>query len=227
MQPQAFEPNLPGQEEEMLRRFADSMQMNFERWKEGTGYDLEALKCLSPQNQRRMEDQMTPPAGWRDVEALAALDTPTARETLRAAVHAQAIEVSLAVLSYAPRLVDDGTRTDVILRALVEAQPFAGQTETLDRAMAFHPPVVVQALFARLLRASGEMAYHCAATLAAIFGVVDSRYDWSLRPLYLAFNTDDAAARRKAFLALCQTLGVDDAAQLAVSAAFDDRHRAP
>jgi len=70
-----------------------------------------------------------------------------------------------------PRLVDDSTRTDVILRALVEAQPFAGQTETLDLVMAFHPPVVVQALFVRLLRASGDMAYHCAATLSAIHGV--------------------------------------------------------
>lgn len=33
--------------------------------------------------------------------------------------------------------------------------------------------------------------------------------------MYLAFNTDDPAARREAFLALCATLGVDGPAQLA------------
>jgi hypothetical protein len=102
------------------------------------------------------------------------------------------------------------------LHALTEAGAFAGRTETLDLVMEFHPPEVVQALFVGLLRASGEMAYHFAATLTAIHGVVDSRYDWSLRPLYLAFNTDDVGSRREAFLALCATLKVDGAAQLEV-----------
>lgn len=82
--------------------------------------------------------------------------------------------------------------------------------------MEFHPSPVVQVLFVQLLSAAGERAYHCAATLIAIHGVVDSRYDGSLRPLYLAFNSDDSAARRQAFLALCLALGVDGAARLAV-----------
>ncbi|MBL0171704.1 MAG: hypothetical protein IPP90_13460 [Gemmatimonadaceae bacterium] len=198
------------------RRFADSKRMDYDRWKEGIGYDLDALASLSVESQRVVERQLTPPSGWRDVEALAALDTATARETLRGAVHAEDIEVRLAVLSHAPELIDDATRTDAILLALTEAGPFAGRTETLDLVMEFHPPVVVQAMFVRLLLATGEMAYHYAATLTAIHGVVDSRYDWSLRPMYLAFNTDEMSARREAFLSLCTTLGVDGPAQLAV-----------
>ena len=204
-----------GADTDAWRRFAESKRIDYDRWKEGTGYDLEALASLSAESQRLVERQLTPPSGWRDVEALVALDTPTARETLRRAVLAGDIEVRLAVLSYAPALIDDDTRTDTILSALGEAAPFAGRAQTLDLVMEFHPPVVVQALFVWLLRARGEMAYHYAATLAAIYGVVDSRYDWSLRPMYLAFNTDDPAARREAFLALCATLGVDGPAQLA------------
>lgn len=196
------------------QRFAHSKQIDYDRWKEGTGYDLEALASLSAESQRLVERQLTPPSGWRDVEALAALDTPTAQETLRRAVHAGDIEVRLAVLSRAPALIDDATRTETLLAALGEAAPFAGRTEVLDLVIEFHPPVVVQELFRGLLRASGEMAYHLAATLAAIHGIVDSRHDWSLRPMYLAFNTDDRAARRAAFLALCTKLGVDGPEQL-------------
>ncbi|MBL8981604.1 MAG: hypothetical protein JNL26_05440 [Gemmatimonadetes bacterium] len=202
---------------EAWRRFNDSKRIDYERWKEGIGYDLEALASLSVESQRAVERELTPPSGWRDVEALAALDTPTARETLRQAIHAANLEVRLAVLSRAPAVVDDATRTQVILTALGEAAPFAGRTEALDLVMEYHPPEVVQALFGWLLRASGEMAYHYAATLAAIHGVVDSRYDWSLRPMYLAFNTEDPAARREAFLALCAKLGVDGPALLAIA----------
>lgn len=218
-----------GADADAWRRFADSMRIDYDRWKEGTGYDLEALASLSVESQRLVERQLTPPSGWRDVEALVALDTPTARETLRRAVHAADLEVRLAVLSRASALIDDATRTQVLLTALGEAAPFSGLTETLDLVMAFHPPVVVQALFVWLLRASGEAAYHYAATLAAIHGIVDSRYDWSLRPMYLAFNTVDAAARREAFLAFCAKLGVDGHAQLATvdQAIAAHRDRAP
>ncbi|MEQ1693124.1 MAG: hypothetical protein ABMA00_17675, partial [Gemmatimonas sp.] len=209
-------PGDAGAELEAWRRFVESKQIDYDRWKEGIGFDLEALASMSSESRRLVEAQLTPPSGWRDVEALAALDTPTARETLRRAVRAEDIEVRLAVLSRAPALIDDNTRTETILSALTDAGPFAGRTETLDLVMEFHPPVVVQALFVGLLRATGEMAYHFAATLTAIHGVVDSRYDWSLRPMYLAFNTDDASARRDAFLTLCSTIGIDGAAQLAV-----------
>jgi hypothetical protein len=205
-----------GADAEAWRRFADSTRIDYERWKEGLGYDLEALASMSPASRRLVEGQLTPPSGWRDVEALVALDTPTAQETLRNAVRAGNLEVRLAVLTYAPHVIDDATRTEVILQALTEAGAFAGRTEMLDLVMDFHPPVIVQAMFVRLLTAPGDMAYHVAATLAAIHGVVESRYDWSLRPMYLAFNTDDLSARREAFLSLCATMGVDAIAQLAL-----------
>lgn len=125
--------------------------MDYDRWKEGIGYDLDALESMSPASRRLVEGQLTPPSGWQDVEAMVALDTPSARGTLRNTVHADDIEVRLAVLTYAPHVIDDTTRTECILRALTETRAFAGRTETLDLVMDFHPPVVVQALFVRLL----------------------------------------------------------------------------
>ena len=229
-QPKPFAPDEHDKESDLLQRFDDSTQMNYDRWKEGTGYDLQALASMSPASQRATEARLTPPSSWRDVEALAALDTPTARQTLQLAVRDEPIDVRLAVLSYASALIDDATRTDTILLALTQVGPFAGRTETLDLVMEFHPPIIVQALFVGLLQASGEMAYHYAAALAAIHGVVDSRHDWSLRPLYLAFNTDDAVARRDAFLTLCSTIGVNGADQLAIvnrTIAGSDQRRSP
>ena len=64
------------------------------------------------------------------------------------------------------------------------------------------------------LSGSAESAYHFAATLATLRGVVESRYDWSMRPLFLRFSTSDRAERRAALLALCEAIGEDGPARL-------------
>lgn len=193
------------------QRFLASMPMDRERWHDGTGYDLDALLALSPDERAAMERRMTPPSDWRDVEALALLDTPSARGTLTVALQSPSIALRLAVLRHAPALADDDTRTAILLRALRETAPFGGLTQALDLIEEHHPPAVVRALFTGLLEAPGDVACHCAELLAVIHGAIASRYDFALRPLCLAFNTDDMVARREAFLALCAVIGVDGA----------------
>lgn len=225
-QPAPFIPSVATQSSEAATRFMESQELTFEHWKEGTGYDLEALRELSADEQTSVERHLTPPKDGRDVEALAALGTPSAQQTLRRALQSEHLGVRLAVLRHAPEQLDDETRTEILCKALAEAAPFAGGTDALDLILEFHPPKIVEALFIGLLTSKGEMAYHFAATLTAIHGIVESRYDWSLRPLYLAFNTEEATARRAAFLTLCETLGVDGPKHLAF---IDSRYqsRAP
>lgn len=215
-QPRDVDPRVALQaEHEALTRFNASMQLDYERWREGTSYDLDALRAMSPVARATIELRLTPPSGWRDVEALAHIDTSTAAETLRTAARHGSPEVRMAVLHHAPHLVEHGLRTESLVRALSEARPFEGLSATLDEVMEHHPPPVIDALFAGLLTAPGENAYHYAAALTVIHGKAESVYDWALRPLWLEFNTDDLAARRTAFLTLCSTLDVDGSERLA------------
>lgn len=215
-QPREVDPRAAQQaEHDALVRFTDSMQLDYERWREGTGYDLDALRAMSPVARATIELRLTPPAGWRDVEALAHIDTPTAVESLRDAAVQGSPEVRMAVLRHAPHLVPQDVRTASLVRALSEARPFEGLSATLDEVMDHHPEPVIDALFAGLLTAPGENAYHYAAALTVIHGKAASAYDWDLRPLWLEFNTDDVSARRAAFLTLCSTLDVDGPERLA------------
>jgi hypothetical protein len=101
-----------------LDRFRESMRIDYERWHDGIGYDLDALRAMSPLARSVIETSLTPPGGWRDVEALAELDTVTAADTLREAATRGTTEIRMAVLSYAPHLVSEADRIASIARWL-------------------------------------------------------------------------------------------------------------
>jgi hypothetical protein len=106
------------------------------------------------------------------------------------------------VARHAPELVDPSRRIAMLVQALETAQITSGLSEALDQIETFHPPPVIDALFRGLVEREGDVAYHCAEMLAVIHGAVPSRYDWSMRPLFLRFNTDDREARREALAEL-------------------------
>jgi len=81
-------------------------------------------------------------------------------------------------------------------------------SRALEQIEAFHPPVIMDALWRGLTEREGDVAYHCAETLAIIHGAISSRFDWTLRPLFLRFNTDDADQRRDAKRELERVLNV-------------------
>ena len=80
--------------------------------------------------------------------------------------------VRLAVADRAPARVPDGVRTDMLLCALESAEIMSGLSAALDLMETFHPPVVIDALFAGLIERDGDIAYHCAATLPVIYGKI-------------------------------------------------------
>ena len=56
-----------------LQRFEKSMVIDYEKWHDGVGYDVDALRSAS-QAERKAIEQMVihhSPRGWRDIEALA------------------------------------------------------------------------------------------------------------------------------------------------------------
>jgi len=106
-----------------MSRFIESMNIDYEKWHDGIGYDLRALEEADKKERKAIERILVNrnPKDWRDIEALAILDTPGARSALLVAVLGGINEVNMAVLRYAPELVNDELRTKLIVKALKSA----------------------------------------------------------------------------------------------------------
>ena len=199
-----------------MQRFLSSMVMDYEKWHDGIGYDVDALAECPPGERTIAESRLLPPQGWRDVEALAslrALGSESAEFALRAALHSTVNEVRLAVMRHAPDLVDDDARTVALVRAIESAGSFDGLDATLSQVESFHPSAVVDALFRGLFTRDGTTATNYAAMLAFVHGKAEEPFDWALRPLFLKFNTEDQAERETAYQELCALLEVDPKAR--------------
>lgn len=194
-----------------LNRFRRSMQIGFDQWHDGIGYDLEALRAASLEERAAIEALLLSRAAadWRDVEALAALDTPRAREALMAAARHGSPAIRLAVQRHAPGLLNESERTAALVAALEVPELGDGLSAALDEAATYHPPEVVAALFRGALHGSGENAVHFAALLAYVHGQAAEPFDWDQRPFFLRFNTDNKAERVAVFRELCARIGVD------------------
>lgn len=192
-------------------RFVASMNIDYEKWREGIGYDLDAIREAGEADRSRIEDLLVGRGGstWRDVAALAALGTKRAMTTLRQALATGSSEVQMAVMNSAPDLVDHDIRTRTLVQALKGADLYAGLGPALDQVETFHPPEVIDALLWCALEREGGIAPSFAARLFFIHGISDSPFDWNHRPFFLRFNTADRTERETAFRELCERIGTD------------------
>jgi hypothetical protein len=197
-------------------RFRASMLVDRDRWRDGIGYDLEALDAMTAAERAGIEAELAARAtpDWRDLEALARLGGSAARLAMQRALRHGDPGVRGAALRHGWSLLSDGERLLGIRRALEEATLFNGLTEALEAAEAFHPPAVIDLLLRALLAREGEVAVHLAALLVFLHGLADEPFDWAQRPFFLRFATADPAERRAAFRELCVRLDRDPAALL-------------
>lgn len=198
-----------------IDKFRASMKVDYEMWHDGVGYKVELLAEVTDADRAQILSMLVPPSGWRDVEALAALDTDGARTALRKALKSGNAEVRAAVLRYAPTIATDAERLETILHALKHGKFFDDLTSVLDQVEEFHPPEVINALFRGLFVRPGEIATNYAGMLTFLHGKADSTFDWDQRPLFLKFNSDDGAERTRAFEELCVLLELDPAEVMA------------
>jgi len=194
-----------------VSRFIESMKINFEKWHDGIGYDLEALAEANNEEREVIEKILVekPPQDWRDIEALAILDTPRARSALQGAIHSGRNEVNMAVLRFTPELVKDELKTKLIVESLKSASFFHGLYQTLYIVEKYHPKEVIKELFYGLLNREGEVAVSYAAMLFYIYGKTESYFPFENRAFFLKFNTSILSDRKIVFKELCEKIGVD------------------
>jgi hypothetical protein len=148
-------------------------------------------------------------ADWRDVQALAELDSPAARRTLLIAAEQGSLEIQLAINKYAPKLIDEKKRAARLVEGLKSPRLSGGWSQALDATIHFHPPEVIAALLRETRYGSSQKAVNFAAMLMYLHGKAQEPFDMELRPFFLQFGTDDPAEREAAFLALCEQIGVN------------------
>ncbi len=196
---------------EIVDRFRESMVIDYERWREGVSYDIKLLQTATTEERTEIERVLLCKSvdDWRDVEALAALDSPKAFEKLRSAIHHRDHAIVMAILEHAPQLVSQKERTELIVAALRSADFYHGLTQALHEVEQYHPPEIIETLLNCLLdRESGVLA-HFAGMLMYLHGKADVPFDWEKRPFYLRFNTPDRLQREMAFRELCEAIGLD------------------
>ncbi|HEV7721941.1 MAG TPA: hypothetical protein VGO60_11675 [Iamia sp.] len=180
-------------------RFEDSLALDFERWHDGIGIDLDALAALEGAERERAEARLlgAPALTWREVQGLAVLDTAAARAALRGVLaEGDDRETQLAVVRHAPGVLGPGELDAILVAGLGDAVIGGGLTSVLDLVEAHHPPAVLDALVARARDRPGEVAVHLAALADFLLGPATEAFDWDHRPLYLRFHAPPGSPER-------------------------------
>jgi hypothetical protein len=194
-----------------LQRFENSMIIDYEKWHDGIGYDLDALKQASPEERKTIEQILIQhkPRDWRDIEALAQINNEGSRKIIKEAMKDPDPDVRVAVTRYAPKLVTKTERSQSLIKALETAELFGGLSQTLDDIEEYHPEEVKEALIKGLLSRNGEVATLFAGMLFYIYGKADEAFDMNQRPFFLRFNTENKEERVQVFIELCKQLNIN------------------
>jgi len=193
-----------------LQRFEASMKIGFEEWHDGIGYDIAAIRLASQAELDAIEQILInhSPRDWRDIEALAEINTKCAREIIKESIKDSNPVIRIAVTRFAPDLITDNERTQSIIHALENAQIFSGFSNILDEVERYHPKEVKEALIKALLTRRGDVAVLFAAMLFYLFGQAKEPFDWKQRSFFLRFNTEDRKERVEVFRDLCKKLKI-------------------
>ena len=196
---------------EAANRFVASMNITYEMWHDGEGYDLDALEQVPASEQDAIEKVLIAhrPRDWRDIEALAQIDSPGARREVEAALKSSDAKVRQEAMQYAGEKADSADRERLLIQTLRSADLYGGLSQAIDECEEFHPPAVIDALFRGALDRDGDVAVNFAAMLFFLHGKAKEPFDWDHRPFFLRFNTSDRAQRQAVFSELCKTVGVD------------------
>ena len=192
---------------EAYSRFLSSLELDFDRWHDGEGYDLEALAGIDDSERGDVVSELARRAPtWREIEALEAIDIPPAFMAIKRALRdGQSIDTRLAAAESLHRLGKLDEPIDAVLaREIAKLEDIGdGATRALLMAEDFPTDAVKRALLDASHRRT-DSAMHCAGVLCYLTGAGKEPFDWDLRPLLLRLGPKEPEAdRTAAFRELC------------------------
>ena len=196
---------------EAYQRFLKSLQIDYEKWHDGEGYDLDAMSKLEGDERNEVErllvDRLRTEPDWREIEALGALNTANARLAIRAALQCNDTKTRLHA---AEELMDMGEEVDldpIILEALRTTGIYGGASYAIDLAEKYPSAAVRKGLLDVALNGDPEVRVNAAALSLFLAGQADEAFDWNHRPFFLRFGEDDPNEVRAAYDELCRRIG--------------------
>ena len=160
-------------------RFLSSLVIGMDEWRDGIGYDLDALAAMNPEERAMirqwMRSRLSDPnhsIDWRELEAAAALGDTELLDTLTK--HPEN-DIRLRV----QQLLGDGAAVEKELcRALEETGDLGELSRALDMIPSYPSKAVKRALIKRL-RKNDDYFVPAAMTLLTVFAGLD---EWAERP---------------------------------------------
>jgi hypothetical protein len=157
---------------EGYRQFLASVVQPWQSWREDQHYDLAALGTLRPEELEAAARLLTTrDVGWREVEALAAIDLPESESALRAALHHHlSVDARLAAAEALARRDPSFDLESILARQLrLLHRPAEGMRRALRLARQHSTPNIQQALLWASYNGT-ECAPHCAELLLELCG---------------------------------------------------------
>jgi hypothetical protein len=192
--------------------FVGSMNMTVEKWREGIGFDLAALKEVTDSERdslvRTLAERLEEDGDWREIEALGAIGTPEATDVIRHAVEHGSPEIRLRAAEQLTKMNEPADLESAIIEALRKTSLFGGLSEALDMAEEHPSPRIQETLLDLALNGDEEQRIHCAALALYLGGKADEAFDWNHRPFFLRFADNDRRVQIEAYKELCVRLGV-------------------
>jgi hypothetical protein len=188
-------------------KFMASLELDYDRWHDGEGYDLEALANIDDSERGDVVWELARrDATWREIEALEQIDIPPAFMAIRRALRdSESIDTRLAAAEALARLEKLEEPIDQILAREIRTlgDDDGGSTRALLMAEEYPTDAVKKALLAASLERT-DSAMHCAGVLCYLTGAGKEAFDWDLRPLFLRLGPEEPEDdRNKAISELC------------------------
>jgi len=179
-------------------RFRESMNIDYDKWREGEPYDIAALADITPAERDDLADEIASRGklDWRDIEALKALATPKALARISTAAERQhdggGAEALIAEIESGGW---NKSKEKRLIEMLENMRSMESSSDRLFRLCEEHMSPAIHAQLMRNARIQSDptMRYSNGAFLLYLAGHVDSHYvfDTEHRPHLLDLNSDD------------------------------------
>ena len=197
---------------EAYKTFVASMNITVDEWRDGIGFNLDALKSVSDSERDALvtvlAERLETNPDWREIEALGAIGTASAKEAIRRAAKHSNTETRLYAAEQLAKMDESESLENSIIEALRKTSLGGGLSRAIDMAEQHPSPRIQEALLDLTLNGNEDQRIHCAALALYLGGKAAEAFDWNHRPFFLQFGDDNRDVQIEAYRELCRRLGV-------------------
>ena len=195
-----------------LKKFSESMKIGYMEWHDGVSYDLKSLKEISGDELKQVESLLISriERDWRDVEALAEIDSDEALLALKGAINSKNLEVRVrAAEKLSQKGVLNSLEAEMFLVKTIPVIPFYGQKFIIQLASQYPTQAVKRTLLWSTLYGNDDIRHYAAALIYQLYGITTSSFDLNYRTFFFRFRDKNLSNRKLAYEELCKTIQVN------------------